>query len=82
MAPGGVITVGFGSAANHLPLLRQADIPVVVQQADARVTTRLLRRVPTARGTAEPGPVGRSNAAAAIVDTLRRMLTPFSQRVS
>ena len=32
---GGVVTVGLGSAANHVPLLREADIPVVVQQADS-----------------------------------------------
>lgn len=80
---GGVITVGFGSAANHVPLLREADIPVVVQRTDVRVASRLLRKVPTARETAVPGPVGRSDAVTDIVGTLRLILAaPAPQRVS
>lgn len=69
-----VITVGLGSTANHVPLLREADIPVVVPQADRRVTKRLLRRVPTARETSEPGAVGKRKAVSEIICTLRQIL--------
>jgi mannosyl-3-phosphoglycerate phosphatase family protein len=72
-APDGVITVGLGSAANHVPLLREADLPVVVPQGDMRVTKRLLRRVPIAREAIAPGPTGKRKAVSEIVCTLQRM---------
>ena len=55
---GKVVAVGLGDSLNDLSLLQEADIPIVVQNPAADATARLLRKVPTARLTREPGPRG------------------------
>jgi len=46
---GDVVTVAFGDHRSAAPLLRQADIPLVVQSSTADETTRLLAAVPGAQ---------------------------------
>lgn len=48
-AYGEVVTVAFGDHESALPLLRYADIPLVVQSGASHQTARLLRGVPGAR---------------------------------
>jgi mannosyl-3-phosphoglycerate phosphatase len=46
---GEVVTVAFGDHRSAVPLLRQADVPLVVQSGACEETTHLLTDVPTAR---------------------------------
>jgi mannosyl-3-phosphoglycerate phosphatase len=55
---GKVLTVGLGDSLNDLPLLQEVDIPIVVRNPAAGATTRLLRKIPTARISSAPGPRG------------------------
>jgi mannosyl-3-phosphoglycerate phosphatase len=55
---GEVLTVGLGDSLNDLPLLQEVDIPIVVRNPAAGATTRLLRKIPTARISSAPGPRG------------------------
>lgn len=55
---GKVLAVGLGDSLNDVPLLQEVDIPIVVRNPVAGATTRLLRRVPTARLSSAPGPRG------------------------
>jgi hypothetical protein len=51
---GEIVTVAFGDHSSAVPLLRQADVPLVVDAGDADETRRLLSDVPYARvSTAE-----------------------------
>ena len=55
---GNVLTVGLGDSPNDLPLLREVDVPIVVRNPATGSAARLLRKVPTARLSSEPGPFG------------------------
>lgn len=57
-ACGEVRTVGLGDSPNDLPLLQEVDVPIVVRNPAAGTVARLLRKVPTARLSSEPGPSG------------------------
>jgi mannosyl-3-phosphoglycerate phosphatase len=46
---GEVMTIAFGDHSSAAPLLRQADVPLVVQDGVSKETTRLLTDVPMAR---------------------------------
>jgi mannosyl-3-phosphoglycerate phosphatase len=59
---GRALAVGLGDSLNDLSLLQEVDIPVVVRNPAAGATTRLLRKVPTARVTNAPGPQGWNEA--------------------
>jgi mannosyl-3-phosphoglycerate phosphatase len=64
---GKVLTVGLGDSLNDAALLREVDMPVVVQNPAAGATTRLLRQVPTATLTHAPGPRGWNQAILEVV---------------
>jgi mannosyl-3-phosphoglycerate phosphatase len=55
---GDVLAVGLGDSLNDLPLLQEADIPIVVRNPAVGASTRLLRKVPTARVSSAAGPRG------------------------
>jgi mannosyl-3-phosphoglycerate phosphatase len=61
-AYGDVVTVGLGDSLNDLALLREVEIPVVVPNPATGDAAHLLRKVPTARVTAEIGPAGWAEA--------------------
>lgn len=65
---GNVLTVGLGDSLNDLSLLEEVDVPVVVQNPAAGATHRLLRKVPTARLTSAPGPLGWNEAVLEVVE--------------
>lgn len=43
------VVVGFGQTRNHLPVLLEADVPIIIRHSDAAVTRWLARRVRRAR---------------------------------
>lgn len=57
-----VATIGLGDSLNDLPLLQEADVPVVVRNPASGAATRLLRKVPTAHLTRAEGPRGWNEA--------------------
>ncbi len=77
---GRVIVVGFGSAFNHVPLLREADISLVVRGTDVDMASRLLRKVPASRVAAGPGPLALKDTVMGIVDALGRAAAAHSAR--
>ena len=72
------LTVGLGDSLNDVPLLRQVDVPVVVQHGDLGVRAAMLEQAPTARVTRLPGPSGWSEAIFDIVDEVQggRLMAP------
>ena len=69
-ASGDVVTVGLGDSLNDLGLLREVDIPVVVQNPSAGAAGHLARKVPTARVTREHGAAGWGEAVSTILAEL------------
>jgi len=57
-----VLTVGLGDGLNDVPLLREVDLPVIVQNRSAGALEQLLRHVPRARVTDGEGPRGWAQA--------------------
>lgn len=55
---GNVLTVGLGDSPNDLSLLQEVDIPIVVRNPAVDASTKLLRKIPTARVSSAPGPRG------------------------
>ncbi len=64
---GKVLAVGLGDSLNDLPMLQAVDVPVVVQNPATEASARLLRKVPRARLTTQPGPQGWSLAILALL---------------
>ena len=72
------LTVGLGDSWNDLSLLRQVDVPVVVQHGDLGAAAAMLGQVPAARVTRLPGPSGWSETILEIADDMRngRLMAP------
>ena len=70
---GQVLAVGLGDSPSDLSLLREVDIPVIVRNPAAGASARLLRKVPGARLTKQPGPRGWNEA---ILDVVGRHVPP------
>jgi mannosyl-3-phosphoglycerate phosphatase len=70
-----ILTVGLGDSLNDLGLLREVNIPVVVQNSATTMTDRLLRQVPRAILTREAGPRGWNQA---VLETLARRTAAVS----
>ncbi len=66
-----VVTIGLGDSLSDLPLLRAVDMPIIVDNQDAGASDRLLRKVPTARLTAESGPAGWAEAIGSALEKLQ-----------
>ncbi len=62
------VLVGLGDAPNDISLLRAVDIPVIVRREDSAASSRLLRKVPTARLTERLGPAGWAEAVSEVLD--------------
>jgi mannosyl-3-phosphoglycerate phosphatase len=61
------ISVGFGNAANDLPLLREVDHPILIRNADGSYDEEVLQALPQVEKTFERGPVGWSAAVTKIL---------------
>lgn len=77
---GRVLTIGLGDSLNDLPLLRQVDLPFIVQNHAAQATARLLHKVPTARVTEGHGPAGWAEAVEKGLGVLAALIAPIGRR--
>lgn len=70
---GKLFAVGLGDSLNDLSLLREMDLPVIVQNASLGAASRLLEKVPTARVTQAAGPRGWNEAVLEILGNCTAM---------
>jgi mannosyl-3-phosphoglycerate phosphatase len=66
-----IVTVGLGDSLNDLPLLRQADIPIVVRNSAGRGGDALRHELPQARFTEAEGPAGWNEAVDQVIRATR-----------
>ncbi len=69
---GPVVLAGLGDALNDMPMLRAVDRPFIVRSDMNGATSRLLRKVPTARVTEATGPAGWAEAVTGLLDDWQR----------
>lgn len=70
---GPIFTVGLGDSPNDVPMLKNVDLPVIVQRPSGEYHPDLLREVPGARRAAGIGPQGWNRA---VLDILREKRLP------
>jgi mannosyl-3-phosphoglycerate phosphatase len=68
---GAVTLVALGDSPLDAPMLRAADIPIIIPRPDGRAHPGLRRRVPRARVAPAPGPAGWARAVSRILDGAR-----------
>jgi mannosyl-3-phosphoglycerate phosphatase family protein len=71
-ARGRVVRIGIGSRAEDLPVLAQADIRILIRQADPSITAHLVARMPAMHVIDEPGIGGWLEAITRVMSSVSR----------
>jgi hypothetical protein len=66
------VRIGIGSRAEDLPVLAQADIRILIRQADPSITAHLVARMPAMHVIDEPGIGGWLEAITQVMSSVSR----------
>jgi mannosyl-3-phosphoglycerate phosphatase family protein len=80
-AHGALFIIALGDSPLDAPMLREADMPIIVPRPDGSADPALRRRLPRARVAPAPGPAGWAQAVTRAVRELRHSLGRTTARV-